>query len=88
MVKKIVGLQYEPEWNAPRVTVKATGNLAQQAIDLGRRQEDVRLIENPELAEALFAIPLESAIDDSLFEIVAILLVHIYQLDAELKKNF
>jgi type III secretion system FlhB-like substrate exporter len=87
MTKKIVGIQYKPEFGAPKVTVKVIGHTAEKIVDDRKKAGDLRLVENAELLDSLFSIPLDSCIDESLFEVVAILLVHIYAMDADLEKN-
>lgn len=87
MTKKIVGIRYEPALGAPKVTVKAAGPVAEKIVEERSRAEDLRLVKNKELLDSLFAMPLDSSIDESLFEVVAVLLVHIYTLDAERMKQ-
>jgi type III secretion system FlhB-like substrate exporter len=87
MIKKIVGIQYEPEFGAPKVTVKAISQQAEKIVEQRKREEDIRLVENSDLLDSLFSVPLDSCIDESLYEVIAILLVHIYSMDSKLEKT-
>ncbi len=87
MVRKVVGIEYDADVGAPKVTVKAVGKAAESIIEERRATDDKRLVENKELLDALFSVPLDDIVDDSLFEVIAILLVHIYDLNSFLKGN-
>jgi flagellar biosynthesis protein len=64
-----VALEFDGE-NAPRVTAKGRGELAQTIIDTARAH-GVALDENPILAEALSHVELDEHIPEALYQAVA-----------------
>jgi len=85
-IKKVVGLSYNADDGLPRVILKASGEMAQQVEqEFGRHKPAHRLIEDEALATSLFRLPLESDISPDLYQLVALLLVHVYSVEAKLK---
>jgi flagellar biosynthesis protein len=64
-----VALEFDGE-NAPRVTAKGRGEIAQAIIDKAR-EHGVALDENPILAEALSQVELDDHIPEGLYQAVA-----------------
>lgn len=87
-IKKVVGIAYDAKQGLPRVILKASGEMAQQVEqEFGRHKPNHRLVENEGLANSLFRLPLESEISPDLYQLVALLLVHVYSVEAKLKGN-
>jgi flagellar biosynthesis protein len=67
--------------DAPRVVAKGYGNLADRIIELGQ-QEGVFVHDSPELVALLMQVDLDARIPESLYQVVAELLVWISQIDS------
>lgn len=81
--KKAVALNYdEDEDEAPRVTAKGEGHVAEKIIELAER-EDVPLYEDEDLVELLYGLDLDEKIPPSLYEVVAEVFAFLYQLNEE-----
>jgi flagellar biosynthesis protein len=84
-IKKIVGLRYEPSQGAPQLTVKGAGAVSD---DILRRRQELGgppVIENAALAEQLYKLPMDARIGPELFDLVAMLLVHVFQMENQAK---
>jgi len=81
-----VALSYDEE-NAPVVTAKGTGELAQQIIDLAK-QHDIPLMENAALAQLLVLLDLGDEIPEQLYLAVAEVLAFAYWLNGKVPKGF
>lgn len=81
-----VALQYDGE-NAPRVTAKGRGELAEQIIALAR-QFDVPLTENRELVQLLASLELGEEIPQMLYVAVAEIIAFAYLLKGKVPKGF
>ena len=69
--KLAVALAYEPESrNAPRVTAKGRGAVAERIIEMAEAPGIV-IEDNPHLAEALSAVEIDDQIPIELYEAVA-----------------
>ncbi len=75
MQKKAVALYYDHE-NAPYVTAKGQGQVAERIIEKAR-EHDVPIEEDPLLAQALSHIPLDEEIPEELYKAVAAVLRYI-----------
>lgn len=71
-----VALYYDQE-NAPRVTAKGEGELAEQILALAE-EHGVPLEKDPELAAMLAQIPLGDEIPESLYRVVAEVIAFAY----------
>lgn len=81
--KKAVALEYdEDEEEAPRVTAKGEGGLAEKIIELAE-QEDIPLYEDEDLVELLYGLDLDEQIPPSLYEVVAEVFAFIYRINEE-----
>jgi type III secretion system FlhB-like substrate exporter len=83
--KKVVGLQYEPEQGVPRVILKGSGALAEEILRNRNMQHSPQIIENSALLEQLYRLPLDSEIGPELYRLVAIILVHVFAVEEQLK---
>ncbi|MCB5191872.1 EscU/YscU/HrcU family type III secretion system export apparatus switch protein [Methylobacillus arboreus] len=88
MPKKAVGIAYGPGKGLPRVILKAAGEQAEQVISEFERQKPAhRVVENESLASGLFRLPMDGEISADLYQLVALLLVHVYSIEAKLKNG-
>ena len=82
-VKRAAALKYDQAKNmAPRVVAKGKGHIAEQIIQVAR-ESGVPLLEDPNLANVLEAMELESEIPAELYRAVAEVLVFIYRLNGK-----
>lgn len=81
-LKKVVGLKYDREQSGvPRVILKAAGQQAEQVLKKGRRISPHKEIKDEQLLKQLYRLPVDAEIGPELFELVAMLLVHVYSID-------
>jgi len=81
-----VALKYDGE-NAPTITAKGSGELAQEIIDLAIAN-DIPLDTNPELVKILSSIPLGDEIPEALYIAVAEVIAFAYVLSEKTPENF
>lgn len=88
--KKIVGISYDKSRDGlPKVMLKGVGPIAERLeTEFRKTAASHRVIEDKDLLEKLFRVPMESEISPDLYELVAILLVHVYGIEAKLKGEF
>lgn len=80
-----VALQYDGE-NAPKVTAKGAGDIAEQILALAR-EHDVPLQDNPELVKLLSKIELGDEIPEALYLAVAEVIAFAYMLKGKVPKG-
>ena len=74
-----VALQYEPEKNnAPKVVAGGRGSIAEQILQIAFAQ-GIKVREDPDLAELLTAIDIDSEIPVEAFAAVAEILIYVYR---------
>jgi len=84
-MKRAAAIKYDQAKNmAPRVVAKGKGRIAEQIIQVAR-ENDVPLHDDPNLANVLEAMELESEIPAALYRAVAEVLVFIYRLNGRQK---
>jgi flagellar biosynthesis protein len=76
-----IALNYDGE-NAPRLTAKGRGELAQRILDLAK-EHDVPLHEDSDLAALLAQIPLGEEIPETLYRAVAEIIAFAYLLSGK-----
>ena len=80
-MKKAVALKYKRgQDNAPKVTAKGTGLVAEKIIDIARKQ-GIPVKDDPDLVEVLSRLDLDEEIPPELYVIVAELLAFVYRLN-------
>lgn len=80
--RRAIAMAYSGErTDAPRVVAKGYGNVADRIIELGQ-QEGVFVHDSPELVALLMQVDLDAHIPESLYQVVAELLVWIGQIDS------
>jgi len=85
--RRAVALVYNGErTDAPRVVAKGYGNLADRIIELAS-QEGVFVHDSPELVTLLMQVDLDARIPESLYQVIAELLVWIGQIDHAIAAN-
>lgn len=85
-VLKLVGLQYEPSEGLPKVIVKGSGIVAEEILKKRSVRYGGRVFKNKDLADKLFRLPMDAEISRETFQIVAILLTHVFSIEEKLKK--
>ncbi|MGQ7243842.1 EscU/YscU/HrcU family type III secretion system export apparatus switch protein [Salinicola sp. V024] len=85
--RRAIAMAYSGErTDAPRVVAKGYGNVADRIIELGQ-QEGVFVHDSPELVALLMQVDLDARIPESLYQVVAELLVWIGQIDSAAKSG-
>ncbi len=80
-----VALEYDGQ-NAPRVTAKGQGELAQRIIETGR-EHGVAVEENAILAQALSAVELDDQIPEELYRAAAQVIAFVLSLRGDLRRG-
>lgn len=80
-VQKAVALFYDGK-NAPHVSAKGTGAIAQQIIDIAK-EHNVPLCDNSDLVDLLVTLELGDEIPTSLYIAVAYLIAFAYDLEGK-----
>jgi flagellar biosynthesis protein len=71
--ERVLGIEYaETGENAPSISVKGQGSSAEEIVRIATRY-GIPVIEQPQLTEALFRLPLDTSIPVKWFETVAII---------------
>lgn len=85
--KVVVGMGLEPQDGLPRVVVKGCGEFADRILRERDWLHGAPVVSDPQLAEQLYRLPLDGQIGPELFELVAILLTHVFSLDEKLRRT-
>ena len=81
--KKAVALRYKTgDDNAPRVTAKGTGLIAEKIIEMARKH-GIPIKDDPDLIEVLSRLDLNQEIPPELYVVVAELLAFVYRLNGK-----
>lgn len=90
MTKKInknIGLAYKADNKLPAIVFKGNGVYADfYEAEFKKNKAQYKIIQDKELLEKLSKLPVESDISPDLYELVAILLVHVYSLETKMKR--
>ena len=84
-IEKVVGLAYEPGGALPRVIVKGAGEFAERILRDRDWLRGPAVIRDPQLTEQLFRLPIDGQIGAELFQLVAILLTHVFAIEEKLR---
>ncbi|MGO9412068.1 MAG: EscU/YscU/HrcU family type III secretion system export apparatus switch protein [Spirochaetia bacterium] len=79
---KAVAIHYTEELPAPIVLASGRGRVAEAIVRIAR-ESGVTLVADPDLADALIPLEINSLIPESLYEVIAALLVFVRGLKAE-----
>lgn len=82
---RVVGLQYTADLGVPTVTVKGAGPVADELLKSTLSVKGPRLVRDPALLEQLYRLPVDSAIDPALFQVVAVVLTHVFAVNEKMK---
>lgn len=86
--RRAVAMAYSGErMDAPSVVAKGYGNLADRIIELGQ-QEGIFVHDSPELVTLLMQVDLDARIPESLYQVVAELLVWIGQIESSATSRY
>jgi flagellar biosynthesis protein len=81
--RKAVALRYKTgDDNAPRVTAKGTGLIAEKIIEMARKH-GIPIKDDPDLIEVLSRLDLNEEIPPELYVVVAELLAFVYRLNGK-----
>ena len=79
--RQAVALTYQPpKHNAPQVTAKGEGFIADRIIELARKN-NIPVHDNPDLVQVLSQLELGDQIPDSVYQVVAEIFAFIYHLN-------
>lgn len=85
--KRVVGVSYDPEANAPLVMLKAAGASADAVLAKAQARDDVAIVRDPSLVNQLYRVPMDQPIGRELFPVMAVLLAHVLRLDRETQEK-
>ena len=85
--RRALGISYEPDHGVPRVILKAAGRSAEDVIWRAQRGRGPSIVKDSSLLDSLYRLPIDSDVPVELFELIAILLVHVAALDADISKD-
>ncbi len=85
--QKVVGLQYEPGDGLPKVIVKGSGKIAEKILQKETLRRSPKVFKNEELVDRLFRLPVDAEISRDTFQLVAILLAHVFSIEEKLKQK-
>lgn len=85
--KRMVGLSYKPEDGLPIVVLKAAGPRVDELVGKTLNVSGPRLVRDAALLDKLYRLPVDAAIDPSLFQLVANLLIHVFAMNEKLKEK-
>lgn len=80
-MQKAVALRYGEDLPAPVVLAKGKGALAER-IRRVAAENDVRIVQSPDLADSLVELPLGSLIPEEFYQVVAEILVFVRAVSA------
>ncbi len=84
--RKVVGLAYEPiEGELPKVVVKGSGEMAERILRERPWLHGPPVIQDAKLAEQLYRLPMDGPIGPELFQLVAILLTHVFAIEEKVR---
>ena len=85
--KKVVGLQYTPGEGLPKLILKGSGKIAEEILNKRNAINSHKVIEDSELVKKLYRLPIDAEITDDLYDVVAILLAHVFSVNQKLKEG-
>lgn len=85
-VNKNIGLSCKGDNKLPAIVFKGSGIYADfYEVEFKKNKAQYKIIQDEELLNKLSKLPVESEISPDLYELVAILLVHVYSLEIKIK---
>jgi flagellar biosynthesis protein len=83
--RKVVGLAFEARDELPRVVVKGCGEAAERILRERDWLHGPAVVKDPQLLEQLYRLPMDGTIGPELFQLVAILLTHVFAIEERLR---
>jgi len=83
--KKVVGLKYSPGEGLPKVILKGSGKIAEEILNNRNSINSHNVYQNEELAKKLYRLPIDAEITKDTYEIVALVLAHVFAVNQKLK---
>jgi flagellar biosynthesis protein len=83
--QKVVGLAFEARDELPRVVVKGCGEAAERILRERDWLHGPGVVKDPHLLEQLYRLPMDGTIGPELFQLVAILLTHVFAIEERLR---
>jgi flagellar biosynthesis protein len=78
-MEKAVAIQYTEQLPAPIILAKGKGPLAERLLRIAAAN-DIRILAEPEVADALIELPVGSLIPEELYQVIAEILVYVRHL--------
>jgi len=85
--KKVVGLKYTPGEELPRLILKGSGKIAEEILKQRNSLNSHKVVEDKELVNKLYRLPIDAEITRDLYEVVAIILAHVFSVNEKLKET-
>lgn len=82
-IRKVVGLEYSPGAGLPQIMLKGSGRMADELLWRHSKRGPTKVIQDAELTEQLYRLPIDSQIGPELFRVVAIVLAHVLSINAK-----
>jgi len=86
-LQKVVGLKYERGKGLPKVLLKGQGYIADEILKRRDKYNGPPLVKDEKLVQQLYKLPVDGEISRDLFELVAILLVHVYAVEKKMREE-
>jgi type III secretion system FlhB-like substrate exporter len=87
---RVVGLAYDEASGdtLPVVVLKAAGPATEALLAHTLHRDGPRLVRDAALLDQLYRLPVDAAIDPSLFTLVAALLAHVIAVNAQMRERY
>lgn len=86
--KKVVALSFAENTLLPQIVFNESGMYAANfEAEFRKGHSDNRVIKDPELLERLAVLPVNTAISPDLYQLVAMLIVHVFSVEELLKRR-
>jgi type III secretion system FlhB-like substrate exporter len=86
--KKVVALSFAEDTLLPQVVFNDSGLYAERfETEFRKTHAATRVIQDPELLQRLAVLPVNSAVSPDLYQLVAMLIVHVFSAEALLKRS-
>lgn len=80
--EKVVGLRYRAEDGVPQIVLKGLGPTASNVLkEVDSLERPPLVVRDDKLLEQLFRLPTDSAITPELYELVAAIMVHVFEVN-------
>jgi len=83
--KRVVGLKYEVGQGLPQMILKGSGKLAEEILRQRNPFTGPPVVKDAQLLNELYKLPIDATIGPELFELVAVLLAHVFSIEGQIK---